>query len=170
MRLKSFRLLLWLSVILVLPACAEEPAPSLQGVVTRIYDGDTLEIDPFGKVRLLGIDVPEREASNRDRYLADQGVSPASQRKAYQAAREFNLRQIKGRRVRLALDDPPRDRHGRLLAYVYLPDGRLLNRLLIEQGLAVVYRRFSFTMKEDFLAAEAQAARSKVGLWADNAP
>lgn len=170
MKLKLFRLLLWLSVILALPACAEEPSPSLQGVVTRVYDGDTLEIEAFGKVRLLGIDVPEREPSNRDRYLADRGVSAASQRKAYQAAKEFSLRQSKGRRVRLVLDDPPRDRHGRLLAYVYLPDGRLLNRLLVEQGLAVVYRRFSFTMKEDFLAAEAQAARSRTGLWAEAAP
>jgi micrococcal nuclease len=49
---------------------------------------------------------------------------------------------------------------------VYLLDGRLLNRLLVEQGLAVVYRRFAFRMKEEFLIAESEARQSGVGLWA----
>jgi len=66
----------------------------------------------------------------------------------------------------MVLGDPPRDKYGRLLAYVYLPNGRLLNRLLAEQGMAVVYRRFSFNMKADFLAAEAEARKSRTGLWA----
>ena len=66
------------------------------------------------------------------------------------------------------IDKPQRDRHGRLLAYVYLPDGRLLNRILIEQGLAVVYRRFEFTMKEDFLVAEKQARQNEAGLWGED--
>ena len=159
-------LLLSLGLILALPACAEEPTPPLQGTVTWIYDGDTLKIDPVGKVRLIGIDTPERENSKRDQYLIKQGVSAARQRQIYQRAKEFNIKQVKGQRVTLLLDDSPRDRHGRLLAYVHLPDGRLLNRLLLEQGLAVVYRRFKFKMKEDFLAAEKQARESKTGLWA----
>jgi len=164
--LTNLRLFLWLSFFLILPACAEEPAPALEGTVIWIYDGDTLKVEPLGTVRLIGIDVPERADSSRDRYLAEQGISAARQRKIYTAAKEFNIRQVKGKRVKLILGDPPRDRHDRLLAYVYLPDGRLLNQLLIEQGLAVVYRRFSFSMKDDFLAAEAAAARSGVGLWA----
>lgn len=167
MTLTTLRLFLWLSLLLVLPACAGEPEPSLQGTVTWVYDGDTLKVEPLGTVRLIGIDVPERADSSRDRYLVDKGISAARQRVISRAATEFNIRLVKGERVNLVLDDPPRDRHGRLLAYVYLPDGRLLNRLLIEQGLAVVYRRFTFSMKNDFLAAESAAARNGVGLWAE---
>lgn len=163
--LRFLLFILWLSVALPLSACAEEPAAALQGTVIWVYDGDTLKIDPIGKVRLIGIDTPEREPSKRDRYLSKQGVSPEKQREIYQRAKEFNINQVKGRLVTLTLDDPPRDRHGRLLAYLHLPDGRLLNRVLLEQGLAVVYRRFSFRLKDDFLTAEADAVRNKRGLW-----
>ncbi len=127
-----------------------------------------LKIDPVGKVRLIGIDTPERENSQRDRYLIKQGISAARQREIYQLAKEFNIKQVKGKEVTLTLDDSPRDRYGRLLAYVRLPDGRLLNRVLLEQGMAVVYRRFSFHLKEDFLTAEAEAKRNKLGLWAED--
>jgi len=159
-------LILCLSFTLALPACAEQTTPERQGTVSWVYDGDTLKIDPVGKVRLLGIDTPERENSKRDRFLTSKGISAARQRQIYQLAKEFNISHIKGQKVTLSFDDSPRDRHGRLLAYVHLADGRLLNRVLLEQGLAVVYRRFSFRMKDDFLNAEAEAKQSKRGLWA----
>lgn len=158
-------LILCLSFALALPACAEQPTSERQGTVSWVYDGDTLKIDPVGKVRLLGIDTPERENSTRDRFLTRQGISVAKQRQIYQRAKEFNISQAKGQKVTLSFDDSPRDRHGRLLAYVHLADGRLLNRVLLEKGLAVVYRRFSFRMKEEFLNAEAQAKKNKRGLW-----
>ena len=163
MRLLS--LFFCLSFILPLSACAEESGTGLQGTVTWIYDGDTLKVDPHGKVRLIGIDTPERENSKRDSYLIKKGISAARQREIYQQAKTFNIKQIKGQQVTLTLDDPERDRHGRLLAYLYLPDGRMLNRVLLEQGLAVVYKRFSFRMKEDFLTAETEAMKNKRGLW-----
>ena len=163
---RIFSLLLSLNFLLLLSACAEDLTPASRGIVTWVYDGDTLEIEAIGKVRLIGIDTPERERSNRDQYLLDKGVSTAKQRQTYQAAKQFNIKQVKGKMVRLTLDESQRDRYDRLLAYVYLPDDRLLNRVLIEQGLAVVYRRFTFKMKDDFLAAEDNARRSGVGLWA----
>ncbi len=163
--MRFLSLLLCLSLILALSACAEDSGPALQGTVTWIYDGDTLEVDPHGKVRLIGIDTPERENSKRDSYLIKKGVSAARQREIYQQAKAFNIKQVKGQRVTLTLDDPERDRHGRLLAYLHLPDGRILNRVLLEQGLAAVYRKFSFRMKEDFLRAETEAMQNKQGLW-----
>jgi micrococcal nuclease len=163
--LRSLYLLLCLSFILVLSACAEEPGAVLHGTVTWIYDGDTLKVDPHGKVRLVGIDTPERENSKRDRYLSKKGISAARQRDIYQQAKTFNIAQVKGQQVTLTLDDTERDRYGRLLVYLHLPDGRMLNRVLLEHGLAVVYRRFSFRMKEDFLTAEAEAMKNNRGLW-----
>jgi len=163
--LRFLSLLLCLSFILPLSACAEESGPVLQGTVTWIYDGDTLKVAPHGKVRLIGIDTPERENSKRDSYLIKKGISAARQREIYQEAKTFNIKQVKGQQVTLTLGDPERDRHGRLLAYLHLSDGRMLNRVLLEQGLAVVYRRFSFRMKEDFLTAETEAMKNKRGLW-----
>jgi micrococcal nuclease len=162
---RSFCLLLTLSFILTLSACAEEPTHDLQGVVTWVYDGDTLEIATLGKVRLIGVDSPEREDSSRDQYLANKGISAARQRQIHYAAKAFNIKHVKDQEVSLVLGEPERDRHGRLLAYVYLPDGSLLNRLLVERGLAVVYRRFAFNLNKDFLAAEDKAMQSAVGLW-----
>lgn len=163
--MRSLFLLLCLSFFLALSACAEEQTSPLQGRVTWVYDGDTLNVDPVGKVRLIGIDTPEREGSERDSYLNQKGISSSRQREIYRRAKEFNIKQVKGQKVTLTFDVPERDRHGRLLAYLHLPDGRLLNRVLLEQGLAVVYRRFSFRMKEDFLDAEAVAITNKRGLW-----
>ncbi len=160
-----FCLALLAGLVLVLPACAEEPTDTLQGIVTWVHDGDTLEIDTLGKVRLIGIDTPEREASSRDMFLEKQGIPASRQREISQNAKAFNISQVKGQTISLSLDHPPRDRYGRLLAYVYLPDGRLLNRILLEQGLAVVYRKFTFRMKQDFLAAEERAKQAGVGLW-----
>jgi micrococcal nuclease len=167
---KISSLTLCLIFSLALSACAGEQLSGQKGIVTWVYDGDTLAIDPVGKVRLIGIDTPERESSRRDRYLEAKGVPAKKQRQVYQAAKEFNIKHAKGQSIILTPGDPPRDRHDRLLAYVYLPDGRLLNRVLIEQGLAVVYRRFEFRMKEDFLAAETQARQTQKGLWANTAP
>lgn len=163
--MRCLSLLFCLSLILPLSVCAEESGLVLQGTVTWIYDGDTLEVDPHGKVRLIGIDSPERENSSRDNYLIKKGISAARQRTIYQQAKAFNITHVKNRQITLTLDDPERDRYGRLLAYLHLPDGRMLNRVLLEQGLAVVYRRFSFRLKEAFLAAETEAMKNKQGLW-----
>lgn len=166
---RTLPLLLYLCFFLVLSACAaDEPTPALQGRVLWVYDGDTLDVETVGKVRLIGIDTPEREDSGRDQYLVKKGIPAARQREIYHAAKAFNIKYVKGQKVSLSLGEPPRDRHGRLLAYVHLPDGRLLNQLLIEQGLAVVYRRFAFKLKKEFLAAESRARQSAVGLWAEH--
>lgn len=142
---------------------AEQLATS--GTVSWIYDGDTLKIDGIGKVRLLGIDTPETEDSPRDRYLRQQGVKSPTLRRIAATALKFNIAEVKGKRVSLQFEGERHDRFGRTLAYVYLPDGTLLNRLLLEKGYAVVYRRFDFGLKKDFLRAEAAARQQRVGVW-----
>jgi len=142
------------------------PASALSGTVTWVYDGDTLHVEPHGKVRLICIDSPEHKTSpERDRKFLRLGADPRGLRFAARQALAFNIREAKGEKVLLLLEGERRDRYGRLLAYLELPDGRLLNHLLLEQGLAVVYRRFEFSMKEDFLAVEAAARKSGRGLW-----
>lgn len=163
---RRYRLALLGLLVLSLALAAEADDRSVQGRVTWVYDGDSLKVTGVGKVRLLGIDTPEHAPSARDRFFRDRfEIPPATLRRVAEQALHFNIEHAKGRTVRLVFDRERKDRHGRTLAYVYLPDGRLLNRLLLEKGLAVVYRRFDFALKEDFLAAEAKARRQGVGLW-----
>lgn len=141
-------------------------AATTGGLVSWIYDGDTLMVDGIGKVRLLGIDTPERDDSPRDAFYRERyRISAPRLRNIAARALAFNIRHVKGQRVVLDFDRERRDKFGRTLAYVYLPDGTLLNRLLLEQGLAAVYRRFDFRLKQEFLAVEAQARQAARGLW-----
>lgn len=158
--------LLWLILFVCGVNCTAAAAgPVLQGEVSWIYDGDTLKVDGFGKVRLIGIDSPEKNQSSRDNFYRRWDITPAQLRKTARQALDFCIVEAKGKTVILTVDRVPRDRHGRLLAYVHLPDGRLLNRLLLEQGLATVYRRFDFDLKEEFLETEQAARERQVGLW-----
>ncbi len=162
---KHYLLAFALGVLALFCGCAEAEDPPLRGTISWIYDGDTLKVDGIGKVRLIGIDTPEKDDSKRDRYLRSQGVARARLRAVAKEALRFNIATVKGQNVVLQPGAEQRDRHGRLLAYVVLSDGRMLNRLLIEKGYAVVYRRFDFSHKDDFLHAEAEARRNQVGLW-----
>lgn len=156
-----------LAALICTGACSEAAPGSVSGKVEWINDGDTLKVAGVGKVRLIGVDTPERHDSDRDRSFTRLGARQRQLRPAGQAALRFTIAQAKGKTVRLGFDGPQKDRHGRTLAYVYLPDGRMLNRLLLEQGYAVVYRRFDFRHKDDFLRAEAAAKASRIGLWED---
>jgi micrococcal nuclease len=140
-------------------------AGEMRGQVEWIYDGDTIKVKGVGKVRLLGIDTPEREVNDKDRFFVKLGGNGKMLRRIAGEALRFNIATVKGKEVRLTFDHEKRDAYGRLLAYVILPDGRLLNRLMLEEGYAVVYRRYEFRLKKEFLAAEERARRDKVGLW-----
>jgi micrococcal nuclease len=120
--------------------------------VVRVADGDTLRLERLGLVRLIGIDTPEvyfgvecfgREASEFTKRLAPPGT-----------------------RVRYRLGIEERDRHGRALAYVWLPDGRMLNRVLIEEGYAQLLTIPPNVAFADVFRAGARAARQAgLGLW-----
>lgn len=154
----------WLLLFCLLAGSAH--AETLTGRVSWVYDGDTIKVDGVGKVRLLGIDAPEKEASPRDdHYLRQDKIAPSTLREVAEQALRLNIKTVKGHRVSLELDRERTDRYDRTLAYVYLSDGRMLNRLLLEKGLAAVYRRFDFHYKQDFLNAEESARDQHLGLW-----
>ncbi|OEU60339.1 MAG: hypothetical protein BA870_01660 [Desulfuromonadales bacterium C00003094] len=152
-----------LLLCLLLPTLT--PAETLSGQVKWIYDGDTIEVAGVGTVRLLGIDAPEHKASQRDRYYQRWGVEPCTLRQINQTGKNYLIESVKGKTVLLKTEEKKRDRYNRLLAYVYLQDGRLLNRMLLERGYAVVYRRFDFEQKTDFLKTEELSRNNKSGIW-----
>ncbi|MFK5925727.1 MAG: thermonuclease family protein [Desulfuromusa sp.] len=155
-------LLLFLLLLLATAVSAQK----LTGRVLWIYDGDTLKVENIGKVRLIGIDTPETKASSRDHfYKRDFHINPGKLRQISRQAKNYNLHYVKGKKVRLELDQTVRDKYNRLLAYVYLPDGEMLNLLLLKKGLATVFRRYDFQYKKKFLKVEKNARKKELGLW-----
>lgn len=153
---------------LLLLLASTSPAAKLTGQVTWIYDGDTLKVENIGTVRLVGIDTPESKASPRDRFYTKRyPISKKRLREIAHQAKNYNIHNAKGKCVKLELDHTHRDKYDRLLAYVYLPDGRMLNRVLLKKGLATVFRRYNFRYKKDFLKVEKQARKKGLGLWDD---
>ena len=161
-RWQIFVLIISLLLCTVLGAAAAD----VRGRVSWIYDGDTIKVDGVGKVRLLGIDTPERKASERDKTYRRAGIPPKQLRYGAKQATAFLIRTAKGQVVTLTFDRERKDHYGRTLAYVTLADGRLLNRELIREGWALVYRRFDFRLKDDFLREEVAARGAGRGLWA----
>jgi micrococcal nuclease len=125
-------------------------------VVTRVVDGDTVEVDSGGRVvdvRMIGVDTPESVAPG-------QPVECFARR-----ASEFTERSLQGRRVRLEFDVQRTDRYGRTLAYVWL-DGRLFNEVLLARGYAVLMTVPPNVRYADrFLAAYRHARERGRGVW-----
>ncbi len=149
-----------LAATLVVAACAPATVATVEeGVVVRAVDGDTLVVRIEGreeKVRLLGVDTPE-------------SVHPRQPVERFgKEAAAFTRRMAEGKTVRLR-DDPSnanQDRYGRLLRYVFLPDGSLLNAAIIGQGYGHAYTSYPFEKMEEFRALERQAREKERGLWA----
>jgi len=137
-----------------------------EGIVKWVYDGDTLQIQGVGAVRLIGIDCPEKVASDRDwKYLRMGCKDIDTLRASSRSTLKRVIRLCKGEKVKIRSGGDQRDRYGRLLAYVWLPDGQMLNRIILQEGRAIVYRRFNFSHKDDFIALENKARQQQLGIW-----
>jgi micrococcal nuclease len=130
--------------------------------VVRVVDGDTLHLgiadsqDDATKVRLVGVDAPEMGWGQAERtYYAEEATA-------------FARRLALGQRVTVYLDPQAgsRDRYGRLLAYIELPDGRFLNEELLSQGFAYADLRFKHGYYQKYQQLEASARALREGLWA----
>lgn len=127
--------------------------------VTKAVDGDTIQVDMNGNtetVRFIGVDTPETHKPNTP--VQCYGPDAAAYTKSL----------VGNGSVRLQADplDTNRDRYGRLLRYVYLPDGTLVESKLISGGYGFAYTLFPFQQKEAFKSLEAAAKQQNKGLWA----
>lgn len=99
------------------------PTPALtEARVLEVVDGDTIRVSIAGQVyslRYIGIDAPE--TSHPD----------VGEERGGGDALEANRELVQGQTVYLEYDVTPTDQYGRLLAYVYLPDGRMVNEELV---------------------------------------
>jgi micrococcal nuclease len=148
--------LLLLVALLGGPALAGAQSSSIEGLVVRVVDGDTIHVqlsDRLEKVRYIGVNAPELRHPQR-------GVEPGSHE-----AHTVNRRLVEGKRVRLELDVQPRDRYGRLLAYVWTGD-TMVNAELLRLGYAQVMTVPPNVRHQAlFLKLQRAARNSHRGLW-----
>ena len=117
-----------LALILMLPAIALALPDEVSGVLIRVIDGDTIEVQDFGIVRLADVDAPEKGTSEG------------------RSAEQYTTTWLQSNIVYLDLDDRSRtDKYGRFVCVVYLakPDGsvnasRNFNKMLVDSGHACV--------------------------------
>jgi micrococcal nuclease len=134
-----------LALTLLAPGCGRVTEGA--SLVTRVIDGDTIEIEGGYRVRYIGIDTPERDES----YF----------REALQANRDL----VEGKKVWLEKDVEDRDRYDRLLRYVWV-DNTMVNAELVRLGYAYSYSYPPNLKYQTYLLQmEEEAREHKRGLW-----
>lgn len=127
--------------------------------VVRVVDGDTIIVWKDGEditVRLIGMDTPEV-------------VDPRKPVECYgpEASAE-GKHVLTGQDVRLVADPKTDayDKYGRMLAYVYLPNGLFYNEFMIAEGFAHEYTyKKAYEFQKGFRAAQAAAKAAQKGFW-----
>ena len=129
--------------------------------VVKVVDGDTVDIDiadgqyAATRVRLLGVDTPETKNPKTGlMYFGEEASS-------------FTEDMVLDRQVTILIDtvSDERDRYGRLLAYVKLDDGRVLNAELIAAGFGYADLRFDHSRYDKYASLQEAAIKSGTGLW-----
>lgn len=139
------RLVVAMIIVISLPVLTWPQHATWQGKVVGVSDGDTITVLHDGKAEIIilyGIDCPEKKQSFGKR------------------AKKFTYDMVFGKNVEV--EPVTTDRHGGTTAWVNI-DGTTLNEELLKAGLAWHYKKYSSEWHLTVL--EAQARRSKVGLW-----
>lgn len=151
-------LLLSLHIVSQVVRAPKQKTEYLNGVVSRIVDGDTIDIvQPEGRplrVRLACIDAPEK------------GQKPYGL-----AAAKALGDMVFSKSVRV--ESVSRDRYGRAIGKVFLPGQEFVNLNLVASGNAVVYRAYLKPCPEyeqDLLNTESKAKSFRVGIWEQKNP
>jgi micrococcal nuclease len=139
-------------------AWPDPPKDAVPAKVQRVTDGDTFVATVRGRrerIRIIGVDTPESVDPNRpDEPFGEE-------------ASNFAKHYLDGATVRLAGDVEPRDRYGRMLAYVWLKDGTFWNALLAAEGYAQQLTiPPNVTYASLFRRLVSEARQHNRGLWA----
>ena len=137
---------------------SDPDVPGERAAVSHVVDGDTIIVTVEGeehRVRYTGIDAPETVRPNWP-------VEPFGSEAA-----AFNRELVEGKTVWLERDVTDTDKFGRLLRYVWLEDGRMVNAVLVEEGYASV-TTFPPDVRHaaELAQLEREARAGQRGLWA----
>lgn len=137
------------------------PKGLVSGTVVKNVDGDTVHVSINGKeedIRLLLIDTPETHKPGTP-------VQPYGPEASNYAEKELAV----GTKVMVeeGVKGHERDKYGRLLAYIYLPNGKMYNEEVVKKGLARVAYIYEPNTKHlsDLKEDENYAKSHKLGIW-----
>lgn len=137
---------------------AAAPKNTIATKVTKVVDGDTIEVDLKGKketVRMILIDTPETKHPSKCIQLYGPEAS------------KYTTDTLLNKNIKLELGIQERDKYGRILAYIYIND-KMFNKTLLEKGLARVAVYPPNTQYLDELKkVEANAKKKKIGIWSN---
>jgi micrococcal nuclease len=139
-----------LSFIFILTLLSSSLHAQQTTTVIRVVDGDTLKVRYWGKeesIRLIGIDTPESRVNKKTKKDAKRSGQDVETIIAMgKRATEYVESLVKtGDLITIEFDVQQKDRYGRLLGYVYLSNGKMLN--------------------EEIVKAYKEARERKMGLW-----
>ncbi|WP_138751703.1 thermonuclease family protein [Paenibacillus sinopodophylli] len=130
--------------------------------VTKYIDGDTFKISNGSSettIRLLYVNTPETQTPNNEPEAFGLEASAFTKELLTES-----------QEVKISFDKELEDKFGRTLAIVELKDGRILNELLLENGLAkVLIVEPNVKMENAYKQLEQQAKQNKTGLWSSPA-
>jgi len=112
--------------------------------INRVIDGDTVELGNNLKVRLLGINTPEKNMPN------------------YQEAKEFLEIQTKNKQAQIEYTET--DRYGRILGYIFI-ENQNINEQILKEGLGHLYYYEKDSHYNNLKAAETYARNNQLGIW-----
>ena len=148
------------SVALFFLILAVSPPADAQKLVRakRVIDGDAILLTTGERVQLIGVRTPKIKHGSKP-------PEPFGEE-----AREFIKRLVEGKEVRLETDPQAdfRDKHSRILAYLFLHDGTSVNAEIIRAGFGTAIRNASPLKYElEFIQLETMAKKHRRGMWAN---
>jgi micrococcal nuclease len=162
----NFILVILILAMMALPLQAYEKVK-----VISILDGDTLKVlyhKMKESIRLIGIDTPEsipnkKAIQDAQRKKSDIETITLQGREAKNFVKDL----VKpGDLLEIEFDVRARDKYGRLLAYLYLPTGKMLNEEIVKAGYAQLMTiPPNLKYQERFLRAYREAKENHRGLW-----
>ena len=142
-----------LSFVILSLIMGSAAARELHAHVERVLDGDTLVLGTGQRVRLLGIDCPEKKQPH--------GI----------AAKDALARRVLGKAV--TVEWRKRDRYGRIIGKI-LSAGKDVNLGLVEEGACWWYEKYARNQprrdRSLYRMAERRAQERKAGLWSHQDP
>jgi len=122
--------------------------------IKKVYDGDTVLLSNDKKVRFLGINTPEVEGRNKSAQAGGE------------EARQWLIKKLENKKVRLEIDVEKKDKYGRLLAHLFTEQKEHINLELVKKGLASVnIYPPNLKYSNELLVAQKIAERDKIGIW-----
>ncbi|MEM4181707.1 MAG: thermonuclease family protein [Candidatus Pacearchaeota archaeon] len=114
--------------------------------IKRALDGDTLELEDGRKVRMLGINTPEK-----GKFMSKEALEMT--------------KTIENKKVILLYNQ--KDKYGRVLGYIFF-EGENFNKKILENGLAHLYYYEKDRFFEEMKETEKRARENKKGIWKES--